>query len=67
MHYNEPLKTHGSSTVMKMPPTLNPTSAPQTTNKKHAEGDKRASDVNTIPCSLTGRMRKPNHHPDVQF
>lgn len=57
---DEPHKTHGSSTVMEMPPTLHPTRAPQTTNKKHAEGDKRASDVNTVPCSLTGRMRKPN-------
>jgi hypothetical protein len=46
---------------------VNPTSAPQTTNKKHAEGDKRASDVNTIPCSLTGRMRKPNQQYNDYF
>ena len=64
---NEPLKTHGSSTVMEMPPTLNPTSAPQTKNKKHTEGDKRAPDVNTIPCSLTGRMRKPNQQYSDYF
>jgi hypothetical protein len=39
----------------------------ETTNKKHAEGDKRSSDVNTIPCSLTGRMRKPNQQYSDYF